>query len=233
MLPSSGLSRRRGLGLACAGRQPPGNRSRAWEGPFSLPEAAARHRLWWRGGPCWPVAAPQCLGSPVGGPSPGAPKGAANVQWPPHSGSKHVGPGCVFLRPWLLLTRGPGWRPPSAVGAPAEGQPPAPVPPGSGTREGLQGLAVHTCGLCAQGAVEPLQRRPPWGRGRCGGRQGRVSPRSVKSPGRDAGGRVLERGALCLRWWRLPQSWLLPPAPGGCHPHGPGWAVVRWRLNPL
>ncbi|CAN0495521.1 unnamed protein product [Rangifer tarandus platyrhynchus] len=36
---------------------------------------------------------------------------------------------------------------PSAVGAPAEGQPPAPAPlvtPGSGTREGLQGLAVHT-----------------------------------------------------------------------------------------
>ena len=72
---------------------------------------------------------------------------------------------------------------PSAVGAPAEGQPPAPVPlvsPGSGTREGLQGLAVHTCGLRAQGAVEPLQRRPPWGRGCWGCGQGRVSPRSVK-----------------------------------------------------
>lgn len=96
-----------------------------WQGP--LPPEAAGHRLWWRGGPCWPVVALQCLRSPAGGPSSGAPKGSANMQWPPHSGSNTSGQGCASLRPWILLMRGPSLRPQLRSSPPS---PCAPAHPG-------------------------------------------------------------------------------------------------------
>lgn len=135
------------------------------------------------------------------GRAPGAPKGAANLQWPPPSGSDTAGQGCAPLRPWLLLTRGPGSRP-QLRPSPQRLRPWSPR--AQGAVRGCRRSPSTPAGCVPRGQWGPCRGDRPGAEGAGGGPGPGFCP-TLKSPGRGDAGRVLERRPLCPRWRQLPR----------------------------
>ena len=130
-----------------------------------------------------------------GGRPPGAPKGVANLQWPPPSGSDTAGQGCAPRRPSLLLTRGPGWRPQLR---PSPQRPRPWSPRAQGAVRGCGRSPSTPARSVPRGQWGPCRGDRPGAEGAGGGPGPGFCP-TLKSPGRGDAGMVLERRAPCAR----------------------------------